>query len=212
MPLVSSTYHSTYGHSHIWQIIESEDFFKEKLKDNSSIFDRIQSWHKTRRIEWMAGRYLLKKWAGIWPDDILVEASGKPNHHAKDKFFSISHSQDYVGLLIHSGPCGLDIQASTPKIARIASKFYTDEDHEMLNPYWSEDTALHIAWTLKESMYKTFGKLGVDFRKHIHFRDIDMVNMTCRGYIQTDLYKEEYMSKITIQPEFYQARTVKLGS
>lgn len=144
----------------IWKIEEPEAFFVAATGLES---DRKQA---HRRLEYLAGRYLLRQLApGLTLKDICLAEGGKPFHPAYPIHFSITHSYPYVAAAIHSRQAiGMDIQLFVPKIIGLQHKFLSAAEQEFTHDDVSRVT---LAWTAKEAAFKWFGAGQVDFIKHM---------------------------------------------
>lgn len=186
MPLLSVAHPFSGATFSLWQIAEQEDFFREDLPlstAESAELDNLQ--HPVRRLEWLAGRWLLHKTTGA-PQRLPLakDAFSKPffpeNQHLA---CSLSHSRGCVGALVvtrdeqsESAPLtGCDIQMFTEKMTRIAPKFLRESEKNLLKTHPSGDhiALLHLFWTAKESLYKAYGLKALDFREHIRVDDIE---------------------------------------
>jgi phosphopantetheinyl transferase len=117
-----------------------------------------------RKREFLAARFILKNWFNC--DEVIkYDANGKP--YLQNKFISISHSGNFVGLSFSSNQTGLDIECITPKITRVKHKFLNEKE---LGFVGNNLTILHFCWTIKEAIYKYFGLPGVDFKDDIQIQ------------------------------------------
>jgi len=185
MPLLLTTHpfpDATFG---LWQIAESEEFFRADLPLSASEeSDLAQHQYPLRRLEWLAGRWLLHKLTDA-PERLPLakDAFSKPFFPENQNLgCSLSHSKGNVGALIvnplhlpkHSTlnpqqSIGCDIQVLTQKMPRIAHKFLNESEKGFVEnrPYEENLVLLHLFWTAKESLYKAYGLKELDFRKNI---------------------------------------------
>lgn len=71
------------------------------------------------------------------------------------EYISVSHSGSHVLLGISSeAPCGVDIEELGEQVARVRSRFCTDDEYRRLDATASPTLALHILWSAKEAAYK----------------------------------------------------------
>jgi phosphopantetheinyl transferase len=194
MPLLLTTHpfpSATFG---LWQIAESEGFFRADLPLSSAEeSDLAQHQNPLRRLEWLAGRWLLHKLTDA-PQRLPLakDAFSKPffpeNNHLG---CSLSHSKGSVGALVvnrhsslgHSSflnsppSIGCDIQVLTQKMPRIAHKFLNEAEKYFVEsrPETENLDLLHLFWTAKESLYKAYGLKALDFRENI-FVEITLWN------------------------------------
>jgi phosphopantetheinyl transferase len=165
MPLVYQQNINEHTKIGVWHILETEDFFLVKVSEQHKIK------HPQKRNQHLAGRYLLLELAkDISIKNILLSTTGKPFLTDNSYFFSISHSADYVAVILSSkSNVGIDIQHVVPKIGSIKQKFLTEAEMELLSKLsMSPNEQLTFAWTIKEAMFKYFDDSGVDFKQDLN--------------------------------------------
>lgn len=151
----------------IWEIAEPEYFFVEGLQLTAEEEDYASTLMDKRRLEWLAGRYLLHVLSGRDVRGACIRDDwGKP--HLQDSLYeiSISHTTGRAAVIAGPKPVGVDIQELVEKIERIAQKFMRPDELESLRPPYRLEH-LHVYWGAKESLYKAYGKRQLDFREHI---------------------------------------------
>jgi len=165
MPLVYQQNINEHTKIGVWHILETEDLFLEKVTEHYKIN------HAQKKMQHLAGRYLLLEMANdISLKDISLTPTGKPFLPDNSYFFSISHSADYVAVIISTkSNVAIDIQHVVPKIESIKQKFLTEVEMELLsNLTISPNEQFTFAWTIKEAMFKYFDDSGVDFKQHLN--------------------------------------------
>lgn len=165
MPLVYQQNINEHTKIGVWHIQEMEEFFLEKVTEQNKIN------HSKKRIQHLAGRYLLLDLApDISLKNILLTATGKPFLPDNSYFFSISHCADYVAVIISTkSNVAVDIQHVVPKIESMKQKFLTEaEMNLLLKLSISPCEQFTLAWTIKESMFKYFDEVGIDFKQHLN--------------------------------------------
>ena len=154
----------------VWKIEEDIDALLSSLERPEfflSDFEKITS--VSRKREFLATRVLLKKMMGK-ELRILHHASGKPYLENCSHKISISHSKDYVAILLHlTCEAGVDIEHISPRVLRIKHKFLSENELKNLS---KTDEATHalVYWSAKESIFKALGKEGVDFAQHLQIK------------------------------------------
>ena len=108
----------------LWKIEEEEAFFSQHVPLQRNIT------HPHKRLQHLAGRYLLKY---LFPDFpiTLIQIADTRKPYLKDEayHFSISHCGDYAGVIVSKNrKVGIDIELLTTKIEKIAHKFVTDSE------------------------------------------------------------------------------------
>lgn len=166
MPLIEQKIISVDFSYYIWKIEESIEWFVENLPMEAVDTTILEKWHIKRQLEWLSGRYLIYAITG--KTAIAVDDYGKPYFLDNSAYFSVSHTNNYVALVLSQTPCGIDIQAYSPKIARIATKFMNFAEEDYLIGLNEKDytVSLHVYWSAKEAVYKAYGK------KELAFKDI----------------------------------------
>lgn len=133
----------------------------------------------TRRAERLAWRIMLRRWAGR---DIEVEYA--PNGAPQIKNFtythiSVSHCQDKVAVALSVQPCAVDIERIDRNFSRLAPRFMGDKELAMA----ATDIEQAAVWSGKETLYKLYGKEGIDLRQDINITSLDLAHNTLRGKI-----------------------------
>ena len=170
----------------VWHITEPEDFFLKKVMLSNDIT------HPHKRLQHLAGRYLLPELFERFPLELIKIADTKKPFLANEAFhFSISHCGDYAAAIASkTNRVGVDIEVISEKIERIRHKFLSEEEEEMLTKitkpsnieYSPKESGqaifniqlLTLAWAVKETMFKWYGDGGVDFREHLHIKNISL--------------------------------------
>jgi len=156
MPLLKEWKVGDTGLAAIWRADEPEAFFVAQTGITSTIKSDV------RRVEHLAGRYLLKHLHDDFPlADIYKDEHDKPRLKEKQWHFSISHSWPYIAAVIDPvHEAGIDIQVWHPRISAIKHKFLSPGEQELL---LHDDHNFILAWSAKESAYKWNGRRGVEF-------------------------------------------------
>jgi phosphopantetheinyl transferase len=162
MPLYKEWNIGTHGLAAIWKIEEPESFFT----DHTGPVATADHKNEKRRIEHLAGRFLLKHLEEEFPlHTIQKDEHDKPRIDNNEYFFSISHSWPYIAAVIDPyAEAGIDIQTWHPRMTTIQHKFLSAEEQSMFN---NDTQLLTVAWCAKEAVYKWNGKRGVDFIEHL---------------------------------------------
>jgi len=174
MPLYKEWTIGDHGLAAIWLIEEPEAFFIEHTGVQSTIKN------EKRRMEHLAGRYLLKHLKHDFPVlGIDKDEHDKPRIRNNEYYFSISHSWPYVAAVIDPrSEAGIDIQTWHPRIAQIKHKFLSEREQQL---FGDDVQMLTVAWSAKEAAYKWNGRRGVDFIAHLPIRNFspkpDLIHM-----------------------------------
>ncbi len=180
----------------LWRIQEEADWFLQQLSLSDVERLEFQSIHAAgRRLEWLAGRHLVKLLA--WNKDIEYnfqkDGYGKPHLLRSGYHISISHSHGICAAMVSPSPCGTDVQQIVGKIERLAPKFLRPEEMESLSLH-HRLFHLHVFWGAKESLYKAYGRKSLDFRDHILVEPFvfNPAGGYCKGRVLKDRFKADF--------------------
>lgn len=151
----------------VWKMEESSDellVMLEHKADYSSFLERVSA--EKRRQERFASRVLLKELLG---EEVRVDyhSTGAPFLACVPLYISISHTKDYVAVILDKRPTGIDIEYRSDRILKIRSRFMNPEEEAGID-LEHEVEHLLIHWCAKETLFKIIGQEGVDFQKHLH--------------------------------------------
>jgi phosphopantetheinyl transferase len=163
----------------IWKIEEGEEFFLASVPLQRDIT------HPHKRLQHLAGRYLLKYLYADFPIELIrIADTKKPYLEGEAYHFSISHCGDYAAVIVSSvNRVGVDIEIASDKVARIRHKFVSEGEWKLLFndlpdafKHQTSNVQLTLIWSCKEACFKWFGWGQVDFKKHIQVQHIDPVS------------------------------------
>lgn len=156
----------------IWRITESSEellpSFSQEEQENP---DYLKFNFGKRKAEWLCTRLLLKNLIG---DDHQISYSehGKPMlEHEIYKYISISHSREFVAILVHKNTdVGIDVESQNRNYGAVLKKYLSDEELIQVG----ENILLQsLYWCAKEAIFKLVPEDGVEFRKQIHILPFD---------------------------------------
>lgn len=163
MPIRSEITNNCAENLYLWDISEPTEVLLELFCIQGAPPPAIQNPERLRHF--LASRLLVRQ---IFPGaELLKDEFGKPFIKDFQGHISLSHSGELAGLYVSGNrACGLDLEVVGTQIINIAPRFCNNEELEYARQ-GADETALHLIWGAKECMYKTYGKKGVDFRKHM---------------------------------------------
>jgi phosphopantetheinyl transferase len=167
MPLYFECIADKYTKVGIWQIREDESFFLSRVPLTAPIT------HPAKRLQHLAGRYLLKYLFADFPyEELLIADTRKPYLQNQQYHFSISHCGTYAAAIVSSSnKVGIDIELSTEKIMRVRHKFvHVSEEKFLAESMVGSDKIAYpeiLLWNIKEAIFKWYGLGEVDFKNHI---------------------------------------------
>ena len=170
MPLVYQQNINEHTKLAVWHIDEEEHFFLQRVPLQKEIT------HPHKRLQHLAGRYLLTELFPDFPLELIRIADTKKPFLENEKFhFSLSHSGDYAAVLVSTANrVGVDIELVSEKAERIKNKFLSSREQLMMEEVKMKGLSISnhelfaFAWSIKEAMFKWYGLGGIDFRKHLH--------------------------------------------
>jgi len=168
----------------LWQIAETASELKAQLQFPDMYADRIARLQEdSRRMrEILAVRCLLKAMTGE-EQRVLYDKDGKPlapqqmesvryengkEIHYVWSHLSISHTDGWAAVILSDHPVGIDIERLGRKVQHVTSHFLKAPEMEFLQ----DDVELHIAWCVKESLFKILGRDYYDLRRRTSVRKI----------------------------------------
>ena len=150
---------------HLWQI-------NENLSDLIKILDPL----KSELIEINSHKKLKRRKQNICSRILLNIISNKKtilsyNKYGKPrcenfKFISISHSDNFCGIVTSNENIGLDIQKKKPNIEKLSRRFVSSR--ERLVKFKNEVDKIHYIWCFKESIYKILNYPNCSFKNNIY--------------------------------------------
>ncbi len=184
----------------IWRIEEHEDFFLQRVPLLNDVS------HPYKRLQHLAGRYLLPVLFNDFPlDEIIIADTKKPFLENEQYHFSISHSGNFVAAIASKeNRVGVDLELVTPRINNISGKFLSDSEKKYIDG-WNELPQLKLQlttvyWSAKEALFKWYGKGGVDFRKHIEINSVK--HNRNKGSLDC-LFKKEGMTELVVHYQLF---------
>lgn len=182
----------------VWHIAEPEDFFLAQVSLQQEIS------HPHKRLQHLAGRYLLRFLFPEFPHELIEIASTKKPFLPDEAFhFSISHCGDYAAAIVsRSHRVGIDIEIPTPKVARVRHKFLHAEDLAIFEMYAANPAGevaflrkLTLLWSAKEAVFKWYGNGEVDFSDQIRIQPPgNKLSVPGEGTMQGMFLKEQRVS------------------
>lgn len=160
----------------IWKIEEEESFFLTHVPLQRTIT------HPHKRLQHLAGRYLLKYLFPDFPyEEILIADTRKPYLLNEQYHFSISHCSNYAAAIVSPDHrVGIDIEKPSEKVTRIMHKFMHENDHIFMSGSYLYNRSplqlLTVMWSAKEALFKWYSLGEVDFKEHLQLNSAIVFN------------------------------------
>ena len=169
MPLVYQQNINASTKLGVWHIEEPESFFLEQVPLQREIT------HPNKRLQHLAGRYLLKELYPDFPYELIrIADTRKPFLENEAYHFSISHCGKYAAVIVSTDHrVGVDVELISAKVEKVKHKFLSETEQALLKDAINtphsifNEKILTAAWSIKESLYKWQGSSEVDFIKHL---------------------------------------------
>ena len=122
--------------------------FKDLYAGQCATFSSLK-----RQTEWIATRLLFHNLLGL-NVPLTYTDKGKPILEDGSAFVSISHTSNYVAVMLHpSNSVGIDVERLHPRVKKVISRFMRSDETALVykgTDLWS----LLLIWSAKESVYK----------------------------------------------------------
>lgn len=153
----------------VWRMEESSDELLTMLEhkvEYQPFLERVTA--EKRRQEHLACRVLLKELLGV---ETLVDyyPTGAPFLPHMPLYISISHTKDFVAVILDEHSTGIDLEYRSDRIVKIRSRFMSAEEEACVEPQHEVEHLL-IHWCAKETLFKVMGQENIDFQEHLHVR------------------------------------------
>ena len=100
-----------------------------------------------------------------------------------NKKISISHTKQFVAIIVSELKSGIDIEINSERVLKIKNKFLSVNDNTNKT---QED--LTIAWSTKECIFKWYQKGNLNFKDDILIRKINHSSKTIEVFFDKNLF------------------------
>lgn len=183
----------------VWKMQESWEELTEQLQHPTLCQEALQRFSAPhRRMEWLTVRRLLQVLIGKVPE-IDYQPNGKPIIHNRGMHISISHTKEYVAVILANREVGIDIEQYGQRVHKVKTRFIRTD--ETILPYRGDDTwSLLLHWSAKETLFKCLGTSEVDFREHLQILPF---TPQIKGRIHAKEYRTPTQHTFTLQYELH---------
>jgi len=166
------------GQIGLWKISEEVEELMQLSRLNSEdliTFSGISALH--RQKEWLATRALINNLNGK-PVQIKYFNDGKPYPENCNFNLSISHTREFVAVLIHQNLIpGIDIELESRQVGKVASRFLSPDEFDICNEHEGiSNRKLLIHWCAKEAVFKMVPFSNIEFSSDIQIVLNDVSN------------------------------------
>lgn len=200
MPLYSKNEVNNSTTILVWKIEEDFDSLFSPIQLKAESIKKLEKFSSTKRkLEFLATRNLLAE-IGLKDDDLFYREDGAPL--IKNGNISISHTSNFVAIIISNKKVGIDIEKNRQQILRIKHKFVNADEEALFNTNSLEE--LSVIWNCKEAMFKLCNRTGIDFKKNLNVSKIDFKDKIIEG----DLDFEDKKLKVSGKLDFFDNHTL----
>jgi 4'-phosphopantetheinyl transferase len=159
-------------HLTVWEIKETLEELLSFFKFEPQTLERASNIsNNQKKIEYLVGKICIQEACrlnGISFVGIHKDEYGKPHLTGSDYELSISHTVDYVGVVLRKfKPLGIDIEKPQQKMFKILNRLFSTEEVQAVGERL-EMASLY--WSGKEALYKLYGKRQVDFKNNLRLK------------------------------------------
>jgi phosphopantetheinyl transferase len=161
----------------LWEITEQASFFESMLSF------RATATHPEKIRLQLAARMILHDFDNDFPfDNVEIAAGGKPVLKNQGIRFSLSHCNGFAAAIVSDkAEVGIDIEPIHQRVLKIEKKFLHATELRQLDLFNQDDRIKYatLYWTLKETLYKWWGKGSVDFSNEMIVNTFDANQIGC---------------------------------
>lgn len=166
MPLLKINHSVHCGIWGVWSAEESEDWFSSRLPESDRCPAEVS--HPKKRIEWLAGRYLvqyLHESNDLPYNGLYKDSHGKPFPVTGAGHVSLTNSFPLVAAQIHPDhPVGVDLEYISSRMHQVVPRVLNANEWADAGP---DDRKLCVYWCAKEAVFKRIGRHPVSLRDDI---------------------------------------------
>lgn len=194
----------------IWKIEENVETLTNLLSNKEYYFAELSKiGNENRKKEFLIGRILVQNLSGE-TQEIFYDNNGKPLLKSDSHKISISHTKNYVCVIIHTNKeVGIDIEHIKDKIKSVQNRFLNKKELQNIDNT-QEISHLLLHWCAKEVLFKIINKKNVDFSKHM---EIKKFTPQTQGFFEGEetrsKEKKTYTFEYRIKPEYIIVWSIK---
>ena len=134
---------------------------------------------EARRREALMWRYIVHRELGT-DTKIIYNENGAPILENRAEHIGVSHSADFVAVIISNQRCAIDIERLDRNFERVAPR-YMRLDEETLS---GDERLRAVVWCAKEALYKYAAERGLDLLRDIKLLSVDFDSAELIGQIK----------------------------
>ena len=181
----------------VWEIRESREALYSKLRLDAGEKRYLESLGNHKRyLHWLSSRVLIRSMIGTTEFiDLKTDTNGKPGLVNFPHRISISHSHQMAAVILSDRhDVGIDIERIDPKVMRIEQKFLSAGESEFIDR-GREAEHLIACWCAKETLFKLYGRGGVDYRRDLFLGPFKPADS---GLINAKVNKADFSAEVQV--------------
>ncbi len=202
MPLNNILYLDVQSQIGFWQIKESVEQLKQQCVIKPDLLTLLPNMVEQRQKELLAVRCLLLTMTQN--PNLYIQYDDCRNPFLSDEYqtIAITHAQNRVGLFLskqNKQALGLDLEYVSERISRLQQKFMNEQELAFVQNDLVKAT---LIWSAKETLYKLYGKKGLDFRNNMQ---IDHFVLSKKGHfmgtIKNEILHQSFKIRYLVEKE-----------
>lgn len=151
----------------IWKLTDTvEDLIHQFHFTETELNDYKKFSVDKRKTEYLATRLLLQQLLKE-KKEIIYQPSGRPQIKESQKNISISHSADFVAIIVSDNVVGIDVENAQRNIERVSSRFLHPDETMWIEKSDDVQFLKILFWCAKEAIFKCSQRSGVLFNTQI---------------------------------------------
>lgn len=160
----------------IWKISEPAAALKSDIQLSESEKTEFERFIlEKRKVEYLATRLLLKQLLNT-KTEIIYDKSGCPKLKNSNLNISISHSSEFVVIVVSDKQVGIDVENVHRNIDKVTNRFLHHEEYLWAEKQENPQVAKILLWCAKEAIFKCTKLAGVQFDTQIFISPFEMKN------------------------------------
>jgi phosphopantetheinyl transferase len=157
----------------IWKLSDTVEDLINQFHFTQTELDEYKKFAIDRRkAEYLATRLLLQQLLKE-KKEIIYQPTGKPQIKYSKKKISISHSADFVAIIVSDKEVGIDVENAQRNIEKVSRRFLHPDETLWIEKSDDVQFLKILSWCAKEAIYKCSKHTGVQFNTQIIIPSFD---------------------------------------
>ena len=134
---------------------------------------------EARRREALMWRMMVRRELHV-DAQIVYDENGAPQVVNREEYIGVSHSADFVAVVISPSRCAVDIERLDRNFERVAPRYMRPEERTLS----ADERLAAVVWCAKETLYKFSGRRALDFLTDIKILAVNLEEGSVVGQIK----------------------------